>query len=79
MTKNDTSGSGLNGHILDPITTTRSRGVVLVNYGNGRYGRGTLYIYIYLFIFFKMCHKLLYAKFGVLDWCYCHMKKYQFN
>ena len=23
----------------------------------------------------NMCHKLLYEKFGVLDWCRCHMNK----
>ena len=29
--------------------------------------------------FLNVCHKLLCAKFGVLDWCRCHMKKYQFS
>ena len=36
--------------------------------------RHTIYIRVVLYIYpiktlLKMCHKLLYAKFGVLDWC----------
>ena len=29
----------------------------------------------YISTLLKMCHKLMYAKFGVLEWCRCHMKK----
>ena len=29
----------------------------------------------YISTILKMYHKLLYEKFGVLDWCRCHMKK----
>ena len=42
--------------------------------------RCTIYLRVALYIYpiktlLKMCHKLLYAEFGGLDWCRCHIKK----
>ena len=41
---NAASGSGSDGPIFDPIATPRSRGGGLGDDGDGRYGRGALYI-----------------------------------
>ena len=58
---NAASGSGSDGPIFDRITTPRSRGTSAAHY---------------IYTILKMRHKLMYAKFGVLDWCRYHMKKY---
>ena len=67
---NDASGSGYDGPIFSPITTNLSlRG------GSGNDGGGDTAAVQYISTLLKMCHKLLYATFGVLDWCHCHTKK----
>ena len=71
---NASSGSGSDGPIFEPIITPRSCGGGSGNNGGRRYGCGALYIYP-IKTLLKMCHKLLYVKFGVLDWCRCYMKK----
>ena len=57
---NAASGSRSDSLIFDPITTTRSSGTSVAHY---------------ISTILRMRHKLLYAKFGVLDWSRCHMKK----
>ena len=58
---NAASGSRSDSPIFDPITTPRSRGTSVAHY---------------ISTILRMRHKLLYAKFGVLDQCHYHMKKY---
>ena len=67
---NAASGSGSGGPIFNPITTPLS----LIG-GSGNDGTGDAAGACYISTLLKMCHKLLYATFGFLDWCHCHMKK----
>ena len=64
-----TTGSGSNGPIFDPITMPQSRGG-----GSGDYGNSAAASSHYISILLKICHKLLYAKFVILEWCRYHMK-----
>ena len=56
--------------IFDLITMPRSHGG-----GSGSDGDGAAAAVRYISNLLKMCHKLLYAKFGVWDSCRYHMKK----
>ena len=67
---NAASTSGSNGLIIDPIIMHWFHGG---GYGDDGDGAATTAHYISTFL--KMCHKLLYANFDVLDWCLCHIKK----
>ena len=66
---NDAFGSDLDVPIFDLITTNRSYGG-----GSGNDVDVAAAVEQYICTILKMCHKLLYAKFGILDWCRCHMK-----
>ena len=61
---NADSGSGSDGPIFDPITTPWYSGG-----GLGYSSNSAVVVAHYIFTPLKMCHKLLYAKFGILDWC----------
>ena len=63
------SRSGSDGPIFDPIAMPWSRRGESGD-RRRRYDCGALYIYP-----LKMGHKLLYAEFGVFNWCCCHTKK----
>ena len=65
---NAVSRSGSGGLIFDIITMPWYR-------GGGSVGNGSVAIEHYISTFLKMCHKVLYENFGVLDWRFCHMKK----
>ena len=72
---NAASGSESDGLIFNLIMTPRSRGG-----GSGDDGNGAMAAAHYISTLLKMCHKLLYAKFGVFNCCHCHIeKKSQFN
>ena len=72
---NAASGSGFNSPIFNPITTPMS-----ISGGLGDDGGGNTAAVRYISTLLKMCYKLMYATFGVLDWCHCHTKKLpQFN
>ena len=67
---NAASGSGSDSPIFNPITAPLSlRG------GSGDDGGGDTAAAHYISTLLNMCNKLLYATFGVLDWCRCHTKK----
>ena len=67
-----TSGLESDGWIFDTITTPRSFRGGLVYNGDGEI-LGDASAVQYISTILKFCHKLLYTKFGVLDWCRCHM------
>ena len=76
-----TSGSGSNGPIFDPITTTWSHLSLSEEYlattKTALRPRHTIYLHIGIYLPYKqpvntivnMCHKLLYTKIGVLELC----------
>ena len=63
---NAASVSGYDGSIFYPIKIHWSRGGGLSNGCNGAADTAN-----YISNLLKMCHKLMYGKFGVLDWCCC--------
>ena len=65
---NVASGSVSDGTIFDPITTPRNCR------GSGDDRNSAVAAANYISTLLKMCHKLLYAKFGGFDWCHCHIK-----
>ena len=62
--------SGFEGPVFDPITTPWSCGKISGTNSGGCYTCGH-----YISNILNMCHKLMCAKFGVLDWCRCHTEK----
>ena len=62
--------TGYDGPIFDPITTPQSCGG-----GLGGNGDSALAAIHYISNLLNMCHKIIYTKFGILDWCRCHTKK----
>ena len=66
---NAASGSGSDGTIFNPITAPLSpRG------GSGDDGGGDAAAAQYISTLLKVCNKLIYEIFGVLDWCHCPTK-----
>ena len=66
---NDASVSGSDDPIFDQMIMSWSCGG---ESGDNFYGSTAVAHYIYILL--NMCHKRMYAKFGVLYWCRCHMK-----
>ena len=82
--ENATSGSESDGTIFGLTTTPRYRRVIWVTTATALWPQCTIYLCTTLYIctinnILKMCHKLMYVKFGVLDWCLCYMENFQFN
>ena len=75
---NAATGLGFYGPIFNPITTPRSYVGWLVNNGDKavasvHYISTCCTIYMPYNILLNIFHKLLYDKFGVLDWCHYRM------
>ena len=67
---NAVSRSGSDGLIFDPITTPWS-----CEEDWAMTATGAAAVLQYTSVIVNMCYKLLYVKFGILDWCCCPTKK----